>query len=153
MVKDYVEQLYEPTAVRTDALAASDLAGARALAAWKARVVSAWKAVHIDRVDGDTATIDLGEERAVEAVVSLGDLDSTDVSVELVHGVVGADGVLISPTTVAMTPAGPAPDGHVTYAGTFTCEHAGRYGLTVRVVPNHPDLVTPVELGKVAWAS
>ncbi|MCU1353469.1 MAG: hypothetical protein JWM05_2678, partial [Acidimicrobiales bacterium] len=22
----------------------------------------------------------------------------------------------------------------------------------VRVVPNHPDLVTPVELGRIAWA-
>ncbi len=31
-------------------------------------------------------------------------------------------------------------------------EHAGRYGFTVRIVPRHPDLVSPVELGLVAWA-
>ena len=30
--------------------------------------------------------------------------------------------------------------------------HAGRYGYTVRVLPAHADLVTPVELGLIAWS-
>ena len=38
------------------------------------------------------------------------------------------------------------------FAGSFDCFHPGRYGFTVRVVPHHPDLVSPVELGLVAWA-
>jgi starch phosphorylase len=44
-----------------------------------------------------------------------------------------------------------ADDSHLRYRGHFTCERTGRYGFTVRVVPHHPDLVTPVELGQVAW--
>ena len=44
-------------------------------------------------------------------------------------------------------PDGPADDGHIRYVGSFVCERAGRYGLTVRVVPAHPDLATPTELG------
>ena len=38
MLRDYVEQLYEPTAAHTDALTADGNARARALAAWKERV-------------------------------------------------------------------------------------------------------------------
>ena len=33
------------------------------------------------------------------------------------------------------------------YTATFELDRGGRYGYTVRVVPSHPDLVTPVELG------
>jgi starch phosphorylase len=36
--------------------------------------------------------------------------------------------------------------------GTPTCTQAGRYGFTVRVVPRHPNLVSPAELGLAAWA-
>jgi glycogen phosphorylase len=42
-------------------------------------------------------------------------------------------------------------DAHVRFTGSFTCERPGRYGYTVRVVPANDDLVTPVELGLVAW--
>ena len=31
-------------------------------------------------------------------------------------------------------------------------EYVGRYGLTVRIVPRHPDLVDSSELGLAAWA-
>ena len=53
---------------------------------------------------------------------------------------------------VAMAPAGDANGGPYSYEGRFTCEQAGRYGVTVRVVPRNADLVTPAELGRVAWA-
>ncbi len=50
-----------------------------------------------------------------------------------------------------MPPAGSAADGHLSFEGRFRMERPGRYGVTVRVVPSHPDLTTPVELGLVAW--
>ncbi|MBW8827751.1 MAG: alpha-glucan family phosphorylase [Acidobacteria bacterium] len=161
MVKDYVEQLYEPTAARADRLAADGLSAARALAEWKERVSASWKAVHIDTVHTDTvlgglgddeAGADLGEERRVAAVVSLGDLSPHDVEVQLLHGPVGPNAELTATAHVPMSVEGSADDGHIRYVGSFVCERAGRYGLAVRVVPSHPDLVTPLELGKVSWA-
>ncbi|GEM_PF-25929 len=38
------------------------------------------------------------------------------------------------------------------YTATFPCARAGRYGFTVRVLPVHEDLPSPVEMGLVAWA-
>jgi starch phosphorylase len=152
MVADYVEDLYEPTAGRTEAVTQDGYARARALAAWKERVREAWHGVHVDRVDGDMAAADLGGERPVEAVVALGDLDAADVDVQLLHGPVGQGNELTESTIVSMTRAGEADDDHVRYVGSFRTERAGRYGFTVRIVPRHADLVSPVELGLAAWA-
>jgi starch phosphorylase len=152
MVADYVERLYEPTAARTDTLAADGLARARALAAWKQRVAEAWHGVHVDRVDGDMAAVELGASRDVEAVVSLGSLSADDVDVQLVHGPVGQGDELTERTCVSMYPASPADDDHARYVGSLECSRAGRYGLTVRIVPRHADLVDNSELGLAAWA-
>ncbi|MBV9932908.1 MAG: alpha-glucan family phosphorylase, partial [Actinobacteria bacterium] len=153
MVKEYTETMYEPVASRTDLLGADGHQRARELAGWKQRVLAAWDHVQIDGVDSDAAVADLGVERQVEATVSLGSLEADDVAVELVHGPAGPNDELSPPTVVQLTPAGPAgADGRLRYTGSFVCDTAGRYGFTVRVVPAHPDLVTPVELGRVAWA-
>jgi starch phosphorylase len=152
MVRDYTEQLYEPTAAQGDRLSADDYKRARALAAWKQRAAAGWTGVHVDHVELETAVAELGVERSVEAVVSLGKLSPEDVQVQLIHGPAGQGDELSSTTVESMTPAGTADDDHLRYAGSFRCEQAGRYGVTVRIVPAHDDLVTPAELGRIAWA-
>jgi starch phosphorylase len=152
MVRDYTEQLYEPAAAHGDALSAADHKRARALAGWKQTVAADWSGVHVDDVEVDGSVADLGSERSVEAVVSLGKLSPEDVQVQLIHGPAGQGGELASPTVVSMRPAAAAADDHLRYMGTFTCTTAGRYGVTVRIVPAHDDLVTPAELGRIAWA-
>ena len=147
MVRDYTEQLYEPTAAQREQLSADDHSLARSLAAWKEQVASRWSGVHVDQVDLDDTVADLGAERTVTAVVALGGLTADDVQVQLLHGPAGQGGELATPASVPMAQAGPADDGHLRYTGSFTCEQAGRYGVSVRVVPHHPALVTPAELG------
>jgi starch phosphorylase len=152
MVRDYTEQLYEPTAANGDTLSADDYKRARELAAWKQRVLVGWTGVHVDHVELETAVADLGAERAVAAVVSLGKLTPDDVQVQLIHGPSG-QGDELTPTSIeSMIPAGATDDDHLRYTGSFRCEQAGRYGVTVRIVPHHDDLVTPAELGRIAWA-
>src|SRR5918995_4629118 len=143
MVSDYVEQLYEPTAARADALAGDGFARARALAAWKRRVREAWHGVHVDRVEGDMTSADLGGSRTVEAVVALGTLAPDDVDVQLVHGPVGQADELTERTIVSMSPDGNVEDNHARYVGSLRTERASRYGFTVRIVPRHPNLVSP----------
>jgi starch phosphorylase len=155
MVKDYVEQMYEPIAARADALATSGHARARSLAAWKVRVRSAWPEVHVDAVDIEdgAAVADLGANRRVDVVVALGSLSGDDVAVQLLHGPVGPNDELTGTSAVNLQLVGPGDQpGHFRYQGAFTCSQAGRYGFTVRVVPAHPDLLAPAELGSIAWA-
>lgn len=152
MVRQYVTDLYEPAAKTTAAFAADNHGRARDLAAWKQRVAPSWPGVRVVQVDGNGAVEDLGSQRRLTAVVDLGDLAPEDVTVECVHGPVGpADE--ISPTataTLLRAEAGSVPSQHV-YQGSFDCDHSGRYGYTVRVIPAHPDLAHYGEVG-VAWA-
>ncbi len=152
MVRDYVEQLYEPTAARADALADSGWKRARGLAEWKQRVLAGWHGVHVDRVDTDASVADLGTARTVDAVVALGTLSADDVEVQLIHGVVGQQDEIIEPEIVPMAIKAEVDAHHVRYEGTFVAEKAGRHGVTVRVVPSNGDLVVSAELGKIAWA-
>ena len=152
MVRDYTEQLYEPTAAQGDVLGQGGYAAARELAGWKTHVEASWPGVHVDHVELDDSLADLGTERAVEAIVALGDLAPDDVEVQLLHGPAGQGQELAAPEVVVLESAGPADDGHLRYRGRFTCQQAGRYGITVRIVPAHPTLENAVELGKIAWA-
>jgi starch phosphorylase len=152
MVKDYVRELYEPTAGQAETLAADGFGRAKALSAWKQRVRAAWAEVKVIDVEADepTGMVDLGGRRNVTVTVELGSLEPGDVAVELLHGpVVGGD-ELTDTKIVHLTRSG--GDGPHRYEGVFTCDQSGRHGYTVRIVPAHPDLVQSVDLGCVAWA-
>jgi len=165
MVRDYVADLYEPAAVAADELSAERHRRAKDLAAWKRRVVDGWSDVSVGEIVSDSQAADLGSNRRVSADVVLGALSPADVDVQLVHGAVGPTDELTDTSIVTMdmradatADEGPPPGaGRSTaavhrYEGSFTCERAGNYGFTVRVVPAHPDLSTFAELGRVAWA-
>jgi starch phosphorylase len=151
MVRDYVTELYEPTAERAEALAGDGFARARALASWKAHVAGGWTEVRVVDVEADASGLDVGDTREVTAGVALGRLSPGDVRVELLHGRVARGDELVEPSVVALTEVG--TEGDVTrFRGNVTCERSGRYGFTLRVVPAGTDVITPLELGLVAWA-
>jgi starch phosphorylase len=152
MVRDYATALYGPAAEAGRRLADDGYAGARELAGWRRRVLEAWHDVHVDEVEADDSVADLSTTRTVSATVALGHLGPDDVQVQLLSGPVGQAGELESTTVVEMSPTGPPADGHLTYRAELPLMAAGRRGITVRVVPRHELLATPVELGCVSWA-
>jgi starch phosphorylase len=108
----------------------------------------------VDDVDVDEDVGDLGTTKTVTATVSLGHLDPSEVEVQLVVGHVGQSGELEGASSTAMSASESTEglaDGHRRYTGTAELAQAGRMGVTVRVVPTHPLVSTPVEFGRVAW--
>ncbi|HET7720956.1 MAG TPA: alpha-glucan family phosphorylase, partial [Acidimicrobiales bacterium] len=151
-VRDYVTELYEPAAAHHERLVADGGQPAKELATWKARLLEAWHSVHVDAVEASSEPADVGTATTVSALVALGPLEPDDVEVQLIRGRVVRDDDLADTEVVAMSPVGPADDGHVRYEGSYRNERAGRTGITVRVVPAHPLLSNPMELGQIAWA-
>jgi starch phosphorylase len=157
MVREYTESMYEPSAAQAEALSESKHERARELAAWKRHVAGEWPKVSVVSVDGGSDTLaDLGAPRPVSVVVDLGGLQPSDVAVQLVHGPVAVNDDLSESSVVTLSlavDAGPSAGGtrHL-YQGSFECERPGRYGFTVRVVPNHRDLVSQTELGLITWS-
>ncbi|MEV5968971.1 alpha-glucan family phosphorylase [Streptomyces sp. NPDC051921] len=153
MVREYVERLYAPAAAAHRRLRPEE---ARELAAWKAKVRGAWPKVSVDHVEvGDglegDADAELGATPAVRVRVALGELGPEDVEVQAVTGRVDADDRLLDPRTSVLKPAGrPDLDGRLPYAGALSLDRTGPFGCTVRVLPTHPLLAHPAELGLVA---
>lgn len=148
MVRDYVTRFYEPAASRSDAVlggGSGDPAAARALAAWKRSVTAAWAGVRVDQLDMNGAEVlDVGTARQVAATVSLGALSPDDVEVQVIHGPVGLNDEIVGGTVTAMEPEADHPG---RYRAVIASEEAGRFGLTVRVVPRHPALGSWTEVG------
>ena len=149
MVRDYTTELYEPAAAGSRLANADAGAPAKELASWKQRVRAAWPSVKVVDVESDTAPANEGDQRQVRAHVDIDGLDVNDMAVQVMHGAVDSEGEFVgTPAVVNLSFVG---DG--VFEATYTVGEAGPYGLTVRAVPAHPHLVSPVELGLVAWAS
>ena len=150
MVREYVTDLYLPAArsSRTLADGGPEYAGARQLAAWRDRVTKAWPGVTIEHVEADESAQSPGARLVVRASVALGELSPDDVTVQVVYGPAGEDDEITDPSFADLAPEGGA-GAVVRYAGTAELGRPGPFGYTVRVLPRHPLLAGPAEMGLV----
>jgi starch phosphorylase len=156
MVREYAELCYLPSAERDHHLKADSFARARALAIWKARLDEQWGQIRIEEVTADgTANQDLkvGDQLQVQARIYLGGLKPTDVAVELFHGTLDADGLIVAGKANPMLIAQSKGDGRYMFAGAISCSTSGRHGYALRIVPHHQDLGNPFQLGLVLWGA
>jgi starch phosphorylase len=153
MVRDYVEQFYEPAAARSERIGADRFAGARSLMRWKQAMAAGWPDVAIVSLGTPDGPPEPGASFSALAQVTLGAISADDVEVQLVHGQVGDGDELVEPVVVTMERVGPGDHpGWWRYATDVTSGLAGTFGFTARVVPRHHDLASFAEVGLVAWA-
>ncbi len=151
MVREYVNRLYTPSAETSRALN-DDYTGARRLGEWKERVRAAWPSVAIDHVEssGVSDIPELGDTLEVRVFASLGDLEPDDVDVQVVHGRIRHEDNLVD-TEVASLGLGETYEaGRHRFEGRVRLAQTGPFGYTVRILPKHPMLASPAELGCVA---
>jgi len=157
MVREYVTELYLPASRSSRALAGSGgqpRSGAAELTAWKRRVIEAWPEVRIDLVETDDGDQYPGATLTVRAGVALGSLAPQDVTVEVLYGRTGDDDEIADPTRRELTlESAPGPDSVAWYCGEATLGPPGPFGYTVRVLPAHPLLSGPAEMGLVTGPS
>jgi starch phosphorylase len=164
MVREYVTELYAPAARASRVLAggagpgtstagnaarAAEYAGAIGLAAWKQRVVGAWHGVRVEHVEADDGDLSPGGSLTVRASIALGTLSTEDVSVEVIYGRAGDSDEILDPVRSQLHPDGAVTDGVARYTGAAELGQPGPFGYTVRVLPSHPLLAGPAELGLV----
>jgi starch phosphorylase len=148
-VRDYTTELYEPAAASADRALAQHGAVARDLASWKVRVNAAWPVVRVVGVEADTNPAHEGDHREVRATVEIDGLEPSSVVVQALHGSIDREGTFVdAPATVVLQ-----HQGGNQWQGTYVVAEAGPYGLTVRAMPAHDSLISPVELGLAAWAN
>ena len=150
MVREYVEDWYAPAARAAARTGADDFAPARELADYRARLNAAWPRVSVIGVDasGLPDTPEVGAEMTVRAAVQLAGLRPDDVTVQAVVGRVDETDDLADAVTVAMEHVGQADGDGDRFESVVKLPHAGLTGYTVRVLPAHPLLASPAELGQ-----
>lgn len=165
MLADYTRRFYNPAAARWRFLSAEAMARARAFSQWKSHVREVWPALEIQEVTIDLADsgceaqsdihqtqIKVGSELCVRARVTLGQADPHDVAVELYHGPVDTWGHIRQGQAVGMDLDQPNGDeGCYWFRSIVPCTQTGQHGIAVRVLPHHPDMVSPHEMGLILW--
>ena len=151
MVRDYVAKLYTPAAVSSRELNGS-YSGAQQLADWKQRVRGAWRGVSIDHVEssGVADAPAVGDSIDVRVFVSLGELSPDDVDVQVLHGRITDNDNLVDTRAESLTLVESYEGGRHRYDGHVALSSTGAFGYTARVLPSHPHLAGPAELGCVA---
>ena len=154
MVKEYVNRLYIPAASSESVISASSYAPARELAEWKSRLKAAWPKVQVLHVEsgGVDAVPQIGDSLHVRARVNIDGLSPRDVRVEVVYGHARDGDRLVDIHRQTLELESHADGGPATFAGSLTLQTPGSFGYNVRVVPSHPLLANPAELGLVAVA-
>jgi starch phosphorylase len=154
MVREYTDRFYLTAAARYQQLTLDGAERAKALADWRARLYAAWHRVRVNGVEaGPGDQLQVGQNMRVRARVSLGDLRPDDVAVQFYTGRVDAAGSIVDAEAIPMLPLGPEGDEYIFEVGSVPCRQSGLHGYTVRVLPQHPDLVTPFLSGLIVWAA
>jgi starch phosphorylase len=154
MVWQYYQDFYRPAIERFERFTANDLRESQELARWRASVAEHWPEIEIVSVEANaSSTLHAGQSFDVATRLRPGRLKPEDLSVQLYAGTLDGDRTLDRGHALAMEPFGAATDGVLAYRTRVTANGtSGEHGLTVRVVPHHPDLVTPFIPGLITWA-
>ena len=154
MLRDYAEHYYLPALQHWGRLSRNSFQAARALARWKERVRRAWGGVRVLEVQAeDQRQMHVGEEFPVRCTVALNGLDPQDVLLELYYGPLDPFGGLSKSFRRPMRHDTAREDGFHEFVGAAPCERSGKVGYAVRVLPHHPNLAGPWDLGLVAWGT
>ncbi|MGH9862206.1 MAG: alpha-glucan family phosphorylase [Candidatus Acidiferrales bacterium] len=152
MLWEYTEKYYLPAARHYAQLSEKNMQRARELTKWKGFVRQHWGGVRVERVQATRdGTFSVGDGYEITADVRLGPIDPKDVSVEVYYGPLDAERKITHAHSLPMQRKAAAGDGVHRYAGLIPCRHSGQQGYTVRVLPAHPDINSPVSTGLITW--
>jgi starch phosphorylase len=153
VLRDYLERLYVPAGRGWESLTEDGLEAAAALGAWKAKMRQHWPEVRVEsqQVIGEPEVLS-AKPVQVELSLSLAALSPDDVQVALLVGRLDAAGELAEREVVAVEYCQDLGRGKHRYKGLIPPRDSGRYGFSARILPRHPYLADPYDLGLVSWA-
>ncbi len=151
MIGEYVARFYLPASHQGRQLAEQQFAPAARIAAWKARVRTAWPQVSLRRLDAPKQRIGFGENIAVEVGAKLSDLSPEDIVVELLmtrlDGDSGEERVLKYP----LVSTGRIDAGEHVFTLDVAPELCGKIDYRIRAYPRPEALTHPFEMGLMVW--
>jgi len=153
MVMQYTDEYYLSAHRRYSRLQTNNAARARDLAAWRNRVEEAWPNLEIRSVSSGQGEFNLGNDVPVSATVFLDSLTPDDVCVQVLSGRVDAQDQIKSPEITTMSMCAKESEGCYRFQASLHTVKSGFFGYAVRILPRHPDAVTPFIPKLITWAN
>jgi len=152
MVREYFEYFYLPAAERWVRLTSENMSKAKLLAKWMDKVRSNWNRLRIEKVESEEIEeIEVGREFKVTALINIDGLKPDDVRVEVYYGHLDPDEIIEDGRVLNMNLVRQEGNKLFLYEAMVPCESTGQHGFAIRILPNHPELMSPHELGFITW--
>ncbi|HHW49586.1 MAG TPA: glycosyltransferase family 1 protein [Clostridiaceae bacterium] len=156
MVKEYTNKMYVPSMEKVDKMISSNYSYAEELSEWKQFIEKNWSQVQII---SEKTMNELKEYKSISGVpvkltttVQLGNIDPSNVKVQVYYGTVGENNIIENPNIAEMKLIEKQESGVYRYSADIIFTEGGEYGYTFRVIPYHPELISPFEMGLIRWA-
>lgn len=153
MVREYATRAYFPASDRYNEFLADSAAKAKQLATWKSELTGHWRELKIESIEAaNLEQVQVGDDMRVRARVKLGGLHPDDVSVQIFHGPIDSHGNISQGEVIPMVLSEQNDGQACLFSGAIRYFKSGRHGFTVRVLPQHDELGSPIETGLIHWA-
>jgi phosphorylase/glycogen(starch) synthase len=154
MLYEYYEQMYTPTALREQELAADSYKLVRELADWKLKMPMRFSSLKlfdltIEGVYGNT--IRVGKPIIVNVRIDPGKLAPEEILAELVIGREEGGDFIEAPECVPLEISDRGEDGVLVFSTQYEVKQNGLYSYGIRVMPYHKSLASKHEMGLVLW--
>jgi starch phosphorylase len=149
----YAEESYLSANRRFRILSAGNAARAKEVAAWLRKVETEWPRLSVESIGEGVFEIRLGEEVLVSAKVTLNSLSPDDVEVQVLAGLVDADGNLKDPIVIPMRLSERDDAGAYLFQTVVQASaRSGMHGYAIRMLPKHADSISAFLPGLIKWA-
>jgi starch phosphorylase len=153
MAMQYADESYLIAHRRFRNLSAANGARARDVAAWLRKVETEWPRLSVESIGEVVSEIRLGDEVVVSAKVMLNSLSPDDVEVQVLTGLVDADGNVKNPVVIPMQSSERDAAGACLFQTVVQLSaRSGLHGYAIRILPKHADSISPFLPGLVKWA-
>lgn len=153
MMNDYLHKFYQPQYQRSNLLKNNNYAKARELAAWKKKVSAAWNNIEvtsIDMPDISAYELGIGEDYDITVTADLKNLDSSEISFEMVFAD-GADDNIIKIVHTEQFVVKEKQGSVVTYYLKHKLNYPGVFKFGIRMYPSNPMLPHRQDFGLIRW--
>jgi len=152
MVTEYWTRFYTTSAQQKFRLTDNNWEQLKQLARWRDKIMTHWSNIKIKEIRTDkVAEVEVNALFHAEVDIFLGGLLPEDVIVEAYYGKLSPSDEFMNSFTQIMESAGGAGENTYNFKCDIDFKEIGRFGLNVRITPNHPTPTTRHAMGLVIW--
>ena len=151
MVRNYLKDYYVPAFQNWQKTNNDGGNTAKKTVEWCERLSKNWDAVDIISVDSSVQkSAMIGETLKITTEVKIGKLKPDELLVQLYFGIIDNYGDIKDAAAIPMQVES-ANGNNVVFSADCKLEATGQHGYSVRVLPHHPVINAPLQMGFIKW--